>query len=482
MRPLTVLAIACLCLTSLAAAKEVTIHGFVTDVKSATSFTIDDYIITRDQKITLDLSAPEGDKTPPAFTPEDIRVGTELEVKGELDEASGELKAKSVKVFFDNTHRIRRTALLEQLPALSQKESSWEGTIHADGQTIAVAPTTIVTIKPNISEQKDQHGNKDKEKYKDENLEGVKLTSLDSLNLDTFLHYEGMRQPDGTIKADKVEFEHGEVENGEAKMLKHLEPKVKDPDYFAPAPGELKMHWKKYKIVPSKEAQDYISKLGESLIPAHQKEMPADDPLKISFRFYLVQAKVFNAAAYPNGVVVVHSADFDILQNEAQLAFVMAHEISHAVEKHAWEIHQYHRKELLALRLSGAFIPFGGGIATGLTASAIQNRYIRTLENQADRVGLEWMLAAGYDIREAPASWKALAIKKDDDVDVNPFWSTHDNYTTRRSYLMSELKNNYSTVDYSKLKKDSDEFHRVAALVKEAEASQKKRPSSSPAQ
>jgi len=477
MRPLIALAITLVSLLPLAAAKEVTIHGFVTDVKSPTTFTIDDYTITRDQKVTLDLSAPEGDKTPPAFSPEDIRIGTELEVKGELDEPSGQLKAKSVKVFFDNTHRIRRTALLEAPPALAQKDFSWEGELHADGQTITVAPTTIVTIKPNTLERKSQRGKKDNEV----DLEGVKLTSLDSLNLDTFLHYEGKRQADGTIKADKVEFEHGEVENGEAKMLKHLEPKVKDPDYLALAPGELKMHWKKYKIVPSKEAQDYISKLGESLVPDHQKEMPADNPLKISFRFYLVQAKVFNAAAYPNGVVVVHSADFDILQNEAQLAFVMAHEISHAVEKHAWEIHQYHRNELLALRLSGAFIPFGGGIATGLTASAIQNRYIRTLENQADRVGLEWMLAAGYDIREAPASWKALAIKKDDDVDVNPFWSTHDNYTTRRSYLMSELKNNYSTVDYSKLKKDSDEFHHVAELVKNVETSKKKR-SSPPAQ
>ena len=35
---------------------------------------------------------------------------------------------------------------------------------------------------------------------------------------------------------------------------------------------------------------------------------------------------------------------------------------------------------------------------------------------------------------------------------MNPFWDSHDNHTTRRSYLMAELRNDYSDVDYSNLK------------------------------
>jgi hypothetical protein len=125
------------------------------------------------------------------------------------------------------------------------------------------------------------------------------------------------------------------------------------------------------------------------------------------------------------------------------------------------------------LRAGGAFIPFGGGVVTSLMASGIQNQFARSLENQSDRVGLEWMLAAGYDIREAPASWKAVSMQKGD-RDLNPFWDSHDNHTTRRSYLMAELRNNYSDVDYSKLKKDSEQFHRVAELVKESVGDKKK--------
>jgi len=56
---------------------------------------------------------------------------------------------------------------------------------------------------------------------------------------------------------------------------------------------------------------------------------------------------------------------------------------------------------------------------------------------------------------------------------MNPFWDNHDNHTTRRSYLMAELKNNYSDVDYSKLKKDSEQFHQVAELVKNVPAKKK---------
>jgi hypothetical protein len=451
-------------------AKEVTIHGFVTDVKSPTVFEIDDYKVTRDRSLALDISTEEDDKSKTAFKPEDIRIGIELEVKGEYEESSGELKAKSIKVLLEDARKLKRTALLEHLPTLTKKGSGWEGEIRADGQRISVSPETSVTIKPNKSEWENSPGKKKKE---EEDSVSAPLTSLDALNLDTFVRYEGTREPDGSIRAHKIEFRHAELEPGEAKLWRRMEPKVKEPDYSSFAPGELKMHWKKYRIVPDREAQDYIAKLGESLVPAHQKDLPANDPLKIPFRFYLVQDKSFNAAAYPNGVVIVHSSVFDFLQNEAQLAFMLAHEISHAVEKHQWQELHYHRAELIALRAGGAFIPFGGSVVTSLAASGIQNRFARSLEDQADRVGLEWMLAAGYDIREAPASWKAVSMKKGDRP-MNPFWDSHDNHTTRRSYLMAELKNNYSDVDYSKLKKDSEQFHHVAELVKTAEADQKK--------
>lgn len=166
------------------------------------------------------------------------------------------------------------------------------------------------------------------------------------------------------------------------------------------------MHWKTYRIVPNQQTQEYIAKVGESFIPAHQKDLPADDPLKIPFCFYLVEARNFNAVSYPNEGVVVNSGVFDVLQNEAQLAFVLSHEISHAVERHAWEAHQYDQTELMALRVGGAFVPHGGSLMTNLFASGIHSQYARSLENQADRVGLEWM--RGLDKKGRPGNESLL--------------------------------------------------------------------------
>ena len=452
--------------STLVSAKDITIRGFVTAVNSPTGFAIDEYKITRDRNLPLELDKQPGAYFPATFRPEDIRIGTELEVNGDYDEASGELKAKSIKVFSYDTVEIKRTALLEKLPSLNRDGAGWSGMIYADGQNIIVSPSTTVSMKPNHEEWKSAVANKESETRK---------FNPDSLNLDTFVHYEAVRQPDGSIHANKVEFEHAEVDNVEVRMWRRFTPTVIGPDFANAQPGELRMQWKTYKIIPSREAQDYIARLGTSLIPAHQKSLPDSDPLKIRFQFFLVEDKLFNAATYPNGVVIVHSGVFDLLQNEAQLAFALSHEISHAIERHAWQQREYFRNELLALRARGVYVP-GALLEGNLRASGFSSQYARSLENQADRVGLAWMLAAGYDIREAPQSWKAVSEKMQDST-TNPFWSSHENYTARRSYLTAELKNHYPDVDYSHLKKDDVEFHRVADIIKDLANNKKLRTS-----
>ena len=99
-----------------------------------------------------------------------------------------------------------------------------------------------------------------------------------------------------------------------------------------------------------------------------------------------------------------------------------------------------------------------------LTEAAIRNGYSRSLENQADRVGTEYVTAAGYDPREAPRVWKVMA-KKSGDQRTNFFWSTHDNFVTRRSYLMAELRNNYPDVDFQSSIRSSERFSKVAGIL-----------------
>jgi len=484
-----------LCLALPAAAKERKIRGYVTNINSPTSFEIEDYRITRDLNLVLEFEKAEGEVAVD-FRPEDIRVGTELEIKGDYNEQTGELRAKSIKVILEEYKKIKRTALIEHAPALERSDDGWVGTFFADGQRIRVEPPTRVVFKPNKSEknafkereraqhkkaaERKQKGKPQAEVADDEEDDHYArpLQSLEEIRPNTFMTYEGHREEDDSIRALKVEFVRNELEKGEAKNWKTLTPKIKEPNYLQGKPGEVKIpRVGKFKLVPSQEAQHYIQQLGERLIPPYQRSLAAGDPNKLPFKFYLAQAKVANAFALENGVIVVFSPMFEVLENEAQLAAVMGHELAHAVQEHQRRQREYHRKKLMAMRIGAAVGAVFGGQAVAdianLIEAAIRNGYSRSLENQADRVGLQYLLQGGYDAREAPRVWKMMA-KKYGDHPTNFFWSRHDNHTTRRSYLLAELRMNYPDVDYNQLKKNQEEFQRIAALVQGATAKKKK--------
>src|SRR5271169_3439962 len=99
MRYFILLASALPLLASPSAATNLKVHGFVTSVNSPTSFEIDDYKIAHDLKLTVVVEKAKSDPTVTTFKPEDIRVGTELEITGDYNESTHELKAGSIEVF-----------------------------------------------------------------------------------------------------------------------------------------------------------------------------------------------------------------------------------------------------------------------------------------------------------------------------------------------------------------------------------------------
>jgi predicted Zn-dependent protease len=290
--------------------------------------------------------------------------------------------------------------------------------------------------------------------------------------------YQGKRDREtGKILAERIEFSTNDLEDGEAKMWKSLKTSVKAAQGLKP--GELKIDKVgKFKLLPDAEVQAYISTLGQQLIPAYQRNLPAGDPRKIPFQFHVIQDKSVNAFATPNGIVVVHSGFMEMVENEAQLAAVVGHEIAHATHEHTWRQQQFHKKKRMGIALAGAIadaygIPTLADMAT-LVNGAIVNGHQRVLENQSDRIGLQYMVDAGYDPRQAPAVWKLMA-KTNGVQSTNFFWSSHDNAPTRRSYLMNELKNNYrGIVDYSPLRVNAEDYSRIKAAVTAANGQKKK--------
>jgi hypothetical protein len=475
--------------------KEIKVRGYITEFHSPTSFEIEDYRITRDESVILEF---ENQNTEYSFIKDDLRIGTLVEICGLYDEETSELKASKMKLDLAQFRKLDVTTILDRKPlGLQQTETGWRGLVAADGRRIRIEPETKVLFKLNKSEQKKTRKKEDKPKdddwtkmsssggddswatgelsvAPDENY--TPLKSLTDIGPGTTMTYHGREQSDGSVLATAVEFKHNEMEKGEFDLWKQIKVKEGTFNFESGKPSELKVGPDKYKLLASQEVQGYVHRLGQSLIPAYQRDLPQSNAQKIHFQFRVVQSKGFNASAYPTGMVIIHSGVFGLLENEAQLAAVLAHEIAHATQEHTYREMQHNKKRRTALKI-GSIVAAGAGYYSlsnilKIVNTAMIQGYGRTLENQSDRLALQYMVDAGYDLREAPRVWKLVAMSGGEGPTF--YWSSHDSASERRSFMMVTIRNSFSALDLTTLKKNENQFQRIARLAKEADATKKR--------
>ena len=123
-------------------------------------------------------------------------------------------------------------------------------------------------------------------------------------------------------------------------------------------------------------------------------------------RLYAVRNAQFNANMAPNGMMQVWSGLLLRMDNEAQLAAVLAHEIGHFLQRHALE----RLRDAKSRSAAGVLLaPFGlVGLAGQLALIAGRYAYSRDQERDADAISVRLMAAAGYDTRQAPLVWSNL--------------------------------------------------------------------------
>src|SRR5262249_37519737 len=210
---------------------DVKIHGYVTAVNSSTSFDIEDYRITRDTAFKLEFENPSPDLS---FKIEDVRVGTELEIKGTYDDETGELLAKSIKVDMEQFRKLKDTAILDRPPSGVQAvNNGWRGIFFVNGQRIQVTPETQVLFKlTNLERKLTKSANKKPPANESETEDNFRpLFSLAEITLGMMMTYEGRRDIEtGRILAERVEFSRNDFEKGEARLWKSLKVKVKPGD------------------------------------------------------------------------------------------------------------------------------------------------------------------------------------------------------------------------------------------------------------
>jgi beta-barrel assembly-enhancing protease len=123
-------------------------------------------------------------------------------------------------------------------------------------------------------------------------------------------------------------------------------------------------------------------------------------------RAYEVQMPYFNANMAPNGMMQIWSGLLLRMENEAQLAAILAHELGHYLERHSLQrLRDVKARSAFALMLA----PFGLiGLVGQLAVLGSAFAFSRDQEREADTLSIVLMRRAGYDPREAVKVWSNL--------------------------------------------------------------------------
>lgn len=180
------------------------------------------------------------------------------------------------------------------------------------------------------------------------------------------------------------------------------------------------------------------------------------------WEFHLLLDNTVNAFCIPGGKIVVFSGILSIANNEEELAFILGHEMAHALLDHTrTRVSAQNTKNTLTTASwigSFAFDLLGMGGVGDLTRAAVNtvslgsqylllNPWGRDQELEADRLGMLIIHWAGYDISGVPAFWQKMSGQNANNFD---FFSTHPADDKRIAVMQSLVLEIEEGVDYSK--------------------------------
>ncbi len=228
--------------------------------------------------------------------------------------------------------------------------------------------------------------------------------------------------------------------------------------------------YKQMPVLPdSDQVSRYVQQLGAKLV----QYAPG---YKWPYNFHVVNVEDINAFALPGGSIFVNLGTIQAAETEAQLAGVMAHEISHVAQRHSTcNITKQQMPSLLAgLGEIAAGIALGGAAGAivqqgiGLTAGLSFLRMSRDSEKQADLMGTDILYDAGYDPRALPQFFEVIQGKYG--AGGSQFLSDHPNPGNRVGYVNDEIdtlppRTNYvkTSVDFTRIKKIASGMHPYTA-------------------
>lgn len=166
-------------------------------------------------------------------------------------------------------------------------------------------------------------------------------------------------------------------------------------------------------LVDDPEVNSYINSLGYRLVTN------SDDPTR-SFTFFVVPDTSVNAFAAPGGFIGINTGLMLTSESESELASVMAHEIAHVTQRHI--LRSFERSKRMSVPMTAAMIaaallgvadPSAGSAAImAVQAGNVQMQldYSRAHESEADNLGMQTLVNAGFDPNAMPRFFERLQV------------------------------------------------------------------------
>src|ERR1700752_5316618 len=161
------------------------------------------------------------------------------------------------------------------------------------------------------------------------------------------------------------------------------------------------------KFVDGPVVTEYVNRVGQNIV--------LHSDAKVPFTIKVIYSDEVNAFALPGGFFYVNKGLILAADNEAELAGVMAHEIAHVAARHAVE--NQTKASLLEYAALGGSIFLGGlpGMiyqnTAGIGLLGIFMKFSRGAEEEADKLGVQYMYAAGYDPGAMATMFEKLEAK-----------------------------------------------------------------------
>ena len=193
--------------------------------------------------------------------------------------------------------------------------------------------------------------------------------------------------------------------------------------------------------------QNYVAEVG-------QKIVAVSDRKDITYHFAVIESDQINAFAAPGGYVLVTKGLYRRLNNEAELAGVLGHEIGHVIRRDHVKLLQ--RSQLLA-SLSGVI---GQQVASederlqsliGRGAEVAARSLDKSSEFEADRIAMVLAARAGYDAYGLPLVLQEIGHFSDKDDRVALLFATHPHPDARFNHLADAVGTRFDALDAGKL-------------------------------